>query len=352
MADLETRTEQATPRRREKHRDEGKVAMSRDLLSFAVLAGAAIGLVLVLDRASQQLSAATRVVLGDLDGVHRGTSSSHTGTLLSTAAMVLLPVGLLGSLGALGAGFAQTRGLFSAKAMKFDLSRLEPLQRLQQMLASKDAVLALLQASGKVAIIIAVTWQLFVEELGALVTAGHCPVPEILRLLASSTGRLGLRVILVLGLLAAVDYLLVHRRLAQQMKMSKQEVKDEHREHDGDPAVKQRQRARAREILRQRMLAQIPRADVVVVNPTHVAVALRYQAAEMPAPQVVAKGADVLAGRIRELARKHHIPIVHNPPLARALYAEVKVNRVVPGELYAAVAEVLAHVYRLRGRLS
>lgn len=133
--------------------------------------------------------------------------------------------------------------------------------------------------------------------------------------------------------------------------MSKQEVRDEAREHDGDPGVKRRQAMKRREMLRKSMMAQVRRADVVVVNPTHYAVALRYDAATMQAPQVVAKGHDDLAARIRAVARSYQVPVVHNPPLARALFAAVRIGRSVPAQLYGAVAEVLAHVYRIRGRV-
>jgi len=152
----------------------------------------------------------------------------------------------------------------------------------------------------------------------------------------------------VLGALAAVDYYLARRRMAEQMRMSPDEVKREHREQEGDPMIRGRRKARMRELARRRIAAAVAKADVVVVNPTHYAVALRYDDKTDAAPVVVAKGVDEQAEKIREIARSNSVPVLSRPPLARALYKHVKEGRVVPANLYRAVAEVLAYVYRIR----
>jgi flagellar biosynthetic protein FlhB len=152
----------------------------------------------------------------------------------------------------------------------------------------------------------------------------------------------------VLGVLAAVDYLLARRRMATQMRMTPDEVKRDHREQEGDPMIRGRRKQRMRELARRRIAKAVASADVVVVNPTHYAVALRYDDKKDAAPIVVAKGVDEQAEKIRELARGHSVPVVSRPPLARALYKHVKEGRVVPANLYRAVAEVLAYVYRVR----
>ncbi len=349
-AEHDGRTEQATPRKRSKHREEGKVPLSREILSLAVLLGGGAALLLALPHAGEELAQLCRVVLGGLDRVGSGGPEGWTAASLRAGAAVLLPVGIASTAGALCAGMAQTRGLFTMKSLRPRFSQVaNPLPQLRRLLFSKEALTTLLQAAFKVAVIVAATWHLFWQEMQVLSGLSGRPLAEGMNRLLGAVAGLGLRVIAVLALFAAIDYLLVRRRFEETIKMSKQEVKDEAREQDGDPEVKRRQRTRAREILRNQMLRAVTRADVVVVNPTHFAVALRYDAATMPAPQVVAKGSDELAAKIREVARSHQVPIVHNPPLARLLYAEVRLGRNVPVKLFGAVAEVLAYVYRLRG---
>jgi flagellar biosynthetic protein FlhB len=348
--DRENRTEQATPRRREKYREQGKIAMSQEIVSVAVLCGCGLVLSVVLGRAGDELKLLYRAVLGNLDGARAAGATELAEPVLRSAAVTFLPVAVAGSLSALASGFGQTRGLFAWSTLGVDFSRLSPLSKLKRMFFSKDALFAIGRSAGKVAVIIGFTWQLFWQELQTIVALGGRPPSEILPHLWSSTLRLGARVLPLLAAFAVLDFYLNRRRLERDMRMAKHEIKEEHREHEGDPEVKGRQRKRAREILKRLTSAQVKTADVVLVNPTHYAVALRYDAARAPAPQVVAKGQDEVAERIREVARQHQVPIVHNPPLARALYAEVRVGRLVPGRLYGAVAEVLAYVYRLRSR--
>lgn len=349
-AEHEGRTEKATPRKRGRLRDEGKVVISREVISLAVLLASGAALVLALPAAGEELALLCRIVLGGLDRVEHGGPEGWTAASLSVGTTILVPVGIAGSAGALCAGFAQTRGLFALKALRPRFAQLaNPLPQLRRLLGSKEALVTILQSTFKVAVIVAATWHLFWSEMQALAGLSGRPLGEGMTRLLSALCGLGARVIVVLVLFAVIDYLLVHRRMEESMKMTKQELKDEARESDGDPEIKRRQRSKAREILRNQMLHAVTRADVVVVNPTHFAVALRYDAAAMPAPQVVAKGKDEVAARIREVARSHRVPIVHNPPLARLLHAEVAVGRPIPIKLFAAVAEVLAYVYRLRG---
>jgi flagellar biosynthetic protein FlhB len=162
-------------------------------------------------------------------------------------------------------------------------------------------------------------------------------------------GRIALRASLALAALAAADYVMSRHRVEQQLMMSRQEIKDEHKQLEGDPRVKSRLKARARERLKRALVKQVKKSDVVVTNPTHVSVALRYRPRE-GAPVVTAKGYDEIAVHIRTLAKEHGINIIRSPALARALASRVRVGRTIPVDLYAAVAEVLAFVYRLRGR--
>ncbi|MCC6748499.1 MAG: EscU/YscU/HrcU family type III secretion system export apparatus switch protein [Deltaproteobacteria bacterium] len=349
-AEHDNRTEQATPKQRGKFVEEGKIWVSREVISMAVLVAAAATFALTVGGGSRALVEAFQKILGHLDEHSLESPGGWAGALLKAAALLVLPVGAAAVLAALIAGFAQTKGYFNFTSVLPKGERLNPLPRLQGLFFSKQALLTLLSSAGKVLVIGALTAQLFLRELEAIVEAGRLGVAEILAQLGGAVGRLSLRAIPILIVFAVIDWILGHRRMEEAMKMTKEDVRQEHKEQEGDPHIKGKRRAKQRELAKNRMMAQVPKADVVLVNPTHFAVALRYDAARMGAPRVTAKGADEVAARIRDLARKSHVPVIHNPPLARALHAQVAVNAEIPAALYGTVAEVLAFVYRLRGR--
>ncbi len=348
--DKETKTEEATGRQREKFRKDGKVATSKDVISVAVLVATCAALYVVIEHGGRKLLSTTSGMLGGLDRLVQTSSSAWTEPALDAGATLLVPVALAGVAGALAVGFTQTKGLFSLKVIKPNFNFANPLPKLKKMFISKEAATTILQSAGKVVVILAFTAQVFWNELKALVQVGAKTPIEILAHTGAVIVAIGLRVVPLLVIFAVIDWILNHRRMEEQMKMSMQEVKDEHKLHDGDPEVKRRQRRQARELATRGMLAQVPQADVVLVNPTHYSVALVYDAARMPAPAVVAKGKEELAARIREIARGAGIPVVHNPPLTRNLYAEVEVGCRGRGRSRGFVAEVLAYVYRLKGR--
>ena len=352
MADKESRTEKATPRRKEQARQrEGKVATSKEFYSVAVLIAGTAALCLVMDRAGGALLAFCRKVLGGLPEIATGGSAVWYEDALPTAALFLVPVSLAGATSVLATGFSQTRGLFTFKVIKLKLDKLNPLPKLKQMFISKQAAITLLQAAAKVGIITAFTFHLFWKEIQVVLGIGSRPPVEILSHLAEAVLRLGIRVVLLMLVFAVVDYVLAVRRYNKDLRMSHQELKEEHKQYEGDPEVKRQLYKRRLEMSRNRMMAEVANADVVLVNPTHYAVALRYSAAEMSAPQVTAKGEGEMARRIREKARSCNIPVMHNPPLTRAIFAEAKPGDEIPSRLFSLVAEVLAHIYKLRGRL-
>lgn len=348
--DRDGRTERATPRRRSRAREDGQVAVSREIISLAVLALGGFSLWLALDAGIASLRQTTRLVLGNLESEAVLTSGLVLERSALTFATFVLPCALGASCAALAVGFAQTHGLFVTKPLVPDLTKLNPLPKLGKMLWSKDAAVNLLQACGKVAVIGTLTVALYRAELPFLGSLSQLSLTDIQQYLSDKTVDFCLRSGALLALFAFIDLLVVRRRYEEQLKMTKQEIKDEHRDQEGDPEVKRRQRGRARQLLRQRMMAQVPQADVVVVNPTHYAVALRYDPQTMVAPHVLAKGKDHIAARIREIAREHRVPIMHDPPLARALHAQCEINQEIAPGLYAAVARVLAFVFNLPGR--
>jgi flagellar biosynthetic protein FlhB len=232
--------------------------------------------------------------------------------------------------------------------MAFKLERVAPFSGLRRVLASKDSWVQVGMALLKALVLGAAIW-LFIAEslphLGAL--SGMSLEPALVW-----TGGLVLRITLVAllasALLAAMDYLVARRRMHEQMKMTKQEIREEMKQQEGDPMVRARMRRRMRELGRNRMLADTRRADLVIVNPTHYSVALSYRVGQAGAPVLLAKGKDLMAAKIREIARQNQIPIVSNPPVARAVYAAGEVGREIPPRLYEMVARVLAWLYRMR----
>jgi len=277
--------------------------------------------------------------------------SRHLGALTWAWMAVLLPIGAVGIAMALGAALASGGWNLTFQPLAPNFGKLNPLTGLARMVAGQH--LGDLAKACTLALVLGLTGGLWLWlHLGRFHDALAMPLPAALAhtggaLLDGLTG-----LVVVLALFAAVDVPLQRRMLANRLKMSHQEAKQEHKEAEGNVEVKGRIKARMREMAKKRMLAAVPKADLVVMNPTHYAVALKYEEGRMAAPRVVAKGADLLALRIRDLAREHKVPVLQAAPLARALYAHSEVDHEIPARLFAAVAQVLAHVYQLRAALA
>ena len=337
------RTHKATPKRVRDFRKRGEIALSRDVVSAATLAGGFIGLVACSGTISNALLDLTRTATMAADG---GNLAAVAPAALRGFLVAASPAMIGAAIGALLAMLSQMGWPPAFKTPGFDLSKMSPIRNLMNtfslagMARRAGAAVAKLVLVG-VIVVMALRHHVVTETL----EAGK------LGSLAWSLVRRAMWLVLgVLAVLAAVDYFLARRRITEQMKMTSEEIKRDHREQDGDPMVKGRRRQRMREIARRRMAAAVATADVVVVNPTHYAVALRYDDKTDAAPVVVAKGIDEQAEKIREIARSKGVPVLSRPPLARALHKHVKEGRAVPSNLFRAVAEVLAYVYRLRTR--
>lgn len=347
--DSQDRNLPASARKIRKAREQGQVARSRDLGHFMLVATGA----LLLATASPWLA---RWLLDMVASDLRIAPSE----LRSTAAMgerlaqggarmlqVIVPVGLVmalaGVLGALAGGGWN----WSLKAVAPSLSKLNPIAGLGRFFSTEQLSQAL-KASLLTLVLGAVGAAYLYTRLDAFSGMLALPLPAA----ASGVGELllgGLALLLIaLGLFAAVDLPLQRQLLHKRLKMSQREARDEHRELEGNQEVKAKIRALMRDQVRRRMMAAVPGADLVVMNPTHYAVALKYEEGRMAAPRVVAKGLDLLAMRIRDLAQSNGVPVLQAPALARALYAHGEVDGEIPAALYAAVAQVLAYVYQLR----
>ncbi|AOK15341.1 flagellar biosynthetic protein FlhB [Burkholderia cepacia] len=343
------KTEAATPRRREKAREEGQVARSRELASFALLAAGFYGAWLLAGPSGGHLQAmlrgAFRFDRATAFDTNRMLSAAGSASLEGFAA--LLPLLALTGVAALLAPMALGGWLISQKTFELKFDRLNPISGLGRIFSIQGPIqlgmslakTLVVGGIGGVAI-----WRSKDELLGLATQPLGVALPDALHLVAVCCGTTVAGMLVV----AALDVPYQLWQYNKKLRMTKEEVKREHRENEGDPHVKGRIRQQQRAIARRRMMAAVPKADVVVTNPTHFAVALQYTDGEMRAPKVVAKGVNLVAARIRELAAEHNVPLLEAPPLARALYHNVELEREIPGSLYSAVAEVLAWVYQLK----
>lgn len=351
MADKSQRTEQPTARRIEKARREGRFPASREFVAAMqwaafVAAVAALG---------SWWAAGMRETLRGLlaEAFRRDLTLRTAAELAGRVALGLAPSLALGATAAaatLGAQLAVTRFGFSLKRLRPALDRLNPAARLRDL--PKQNIPLLFQSLWMLPLFAAALYLVIRANLDTLLAMPLAPPAWGARRLAEAVQALFWRAALVLAALGAWDLWRQRRRYLADLRMTRQEVRDEAKEVEGNPQVRARIRRLQRDLLRRRMMARVAKATAVIVNPTHYAVALRYRMEEMPAPVVVAKGKNWLALRIRQKAVAHQVPVVENPPLAQALYQSCQVGRPIPVHLYRAVAEVLAYIYRLmRGRL-
>ncbi len=345
------KTEAPTPRRMEDARKRGQVARSREvdsalviLATLAVFRFAGGGMWASLEGfAAEAWGRSSRDPLSMELTAHLGLQMTVF-TLLVLAPLIgaVTVIALLG-------GVAQTGGpLFSRQALAPKLSRLNPIQGGKRLVASRQAYVNLAKSLAKFLILGGISFLVFRSHWSEITTAGmQAGLGPAIAVLVDVTFDLVTWCAIALVVLAVADYLFQRRDMTRELRMSRQEVQDELKQSDGDPQMRA-QMARTRRQLLQRIMQSVPKADVVLMNPTHYAVALRYDPATSPAPVVVARGMNLVALRIREIAEEHGIVVITNPPLCRAIYKATRVGQEIPADLYEAVAEVLAFVYRLR----
>lgn len=352
MESSQDRNLPASERKLQKARSEGQVARSTDLTHLAVLgagAAAVLGLSpLLFERLklalSQQLSFDAATVLQPGTMMGRLQDMVWTGMSGAIAFAAIIMVAVVVSAVAGGGWVA------SLKPVMPDFSRLNPLTGISGLF-SKKKLAEIVKMTLVSIILIAIAGMFLKSGAGTLASLVLQPSVSSLRhLMDWLTAGMGLLLVVIL-LVALIDLPLQNFLHKSQLKMSRQEMKDEHKESDGNPQMKGRMRAKAREIAQRSSIKAVPKADFVVMNPTHFAVAIQYDEATMSAPRVISKGADLLAMKIRDIAKAHDIPVLQSPPLARALYANAELDESIPASLYTAVAQVLAYVYRLKAAL-
>uniref|UniRef100_A0A7C3UY96 Flagellar biosynthetic protein FlhB n=1 Tax=Desulfobacca acetoxidans TaxID=60893 RepID=A0A7C3UY96_9BACT len=351
MADeaYQDRTEEPTPKRRAEAREKGQVARSKDLSASLVLI---TGLVVLAFWSSIMGAKSAALVQSSLEGLRPGlvTSANLPALFLSYGqafGQLLAPLWLGLIVTALLANFLQGGWIFSSGRLAPDISRLQFFGGLKRLFSGTSLV-ELAKSLAKVSFIGLVVYYFIKNRLTDLFPLINQDAGQLLVFLKSTSFQLSGRVVLLLLALGILDYLYQRYQFGRRLRMTKQEVKDEMRQVEGDPRVKARLKSLMRQLASRRMMAAVPQADVVITNPTRLAIALKYDSSTMMAPQVVAKGRGFVAQKIIALAREAGVPRVENRELARSLFRLVEVGGIIPASLYRAVAEVLAYVYSLK----
>lgn len=350
-AEAEGRTEKATPKRQGEARRKGQIARSSELSSIAGLVAGVVALVVAGPHMLTRLEAMVTRGLAQA-GNPRLATAAGLGSLLSWAigsfTAAVAPVVIAAAIAGLLANLAQVRLTFSFSVFKPTLSKINPGSGLRRLFGPSGLVEAG-KATVKLAVVGGMAFLALWPHLPRFGTLIGIPPANLISQVGGEVISIVLRVGGVMLVLAVADYLWQRRKIDRSLRMTKEEVKQEARQTEGAPELRGAIKRKQFQLARRRMLAEVPTADVVVVNPTHYAAALRYDGST-PAPELVAKGVDHVAAAIRAVAEEHGVPIVANPPLARTLYRQVELGAEIPGELYAGVAEVLAYVYRIAGR--
>ncbi len=343
------KSEAATEQRREDFRKRGQVAQTKELGSVLTLLSVALmmwvmGRFLLAQVSELIASSLTSFVVsaarsGDyVPAVIFATKKAFFIGGPITAILMMIPI---------AATTLQVGLIYNEEALQFDLNRINPLEGLKRMLGLK-AIVEGLKSILKICLVSIVVYFVVRTQVLQIPSLINMDIAQLLRFTGELTVRLIFAVGIFMAILAASDYFFQRWDLEKQMRMTKQEVKEEHKSREGDPLIKARIRRIQREMANKRMMADIPKADVIITNPTHIACAIQYDPTNMIAPKLLAKGADLMAQKIREIAREHNIPIVENKPLARTIFKTMKIGHAIPRELFTAVAQVLSYVYKLK----
>jgi flagellar biosynthetic protein FlhB len=347
MSDKDQRTEQPSQQKLKKAREEGRFPVSKELVAgvqFAVFTGLATGMVATwwpaLRRTTREL-----LVLPFRMEVNAVTVQSTMlqyvlplGIGVCVAGLVMMGASLLTQLGVTGFGLAGTR-------LTPDLTRLNPLNNLREMPRRNKT--AFMEALMMLPVMMVISWMVVAERLNEFLRLPLMGLDAGVRVIGGALSGLLWKAVGIFLLWGAIDLFRQKKRYTDDLKMTKQEVREEYKQNEGSPEIKGKIRRLRRELLKRRMMSEVPKATAIIVNPTHYAVALRYNMQTMAAPKVVAKGKNYLAARIKQKAIENQVPVIENPPLARALYKSVEVGQDIPADLYRAVAEVLAYVFRM-----
>lgn len=349
------KTEDATPKKLSEARKDGKVAKSQDVIIAASLTGLFVMLKITIGYIGSSFLSLFEESYGMIynmvnDEFTLNSSATIIRFGMQEVMVIGIPLYLTGLITVLVANIYQVKWKVSFKIIQPKLSNINPISGFKKLL-SKEKIFELLKSILKVGIIGYVVYDALKEKWGLLFNMYELSLWDAISLIGDTVISLGLKICMFFIVIAVADFYYQKHRFKEDMKMTKQEVKDEYKNSEGDPQIKGQIRQKMREASQRRMMQSMPEADVVITNPTHLAVAIKYDRDSQSAPVVIAKGAGFLASKIKEAANENHVEIVENKPLARMLYYNVDIDAEIPPELYQMVAEVLAYVYNLKGKL-
>lgn len=348
--EFQERTEQATPKRREDVRKKGKIAKSYEFNSAIVILVSILVLYFGGSHGYQKISNLTRFVFSNLHliEISKDNVQKYATFFFSFFSLNFLPFLIFLTAIGVGANIIQSGYIFTLEPLKFDFDRLNPINGIKRILFSRRSLFELGKGFLKIGVIGLTSYFVLRGVIDDVIVLMDSDVNKIFNLMSSLAFSLLLKTGMVYFLLAIFDLAFQRWEYERELRMTRQEIKEEMKELEGDPLVKLRIRRRQREIVKMRMMQNVPKADVVITNPTHIAIALKYEPEKMNAPKVVAKGMNLIAEKIKEIAKRHGIPIVEDKPLAQALYKLVEIDEEIPPQLYKAVAKVLAYVFNLK----
>ncbi|OCS87689.1 flagellar biosynthesis protein FlhB [Caryophanon tenue] len=347
------KTEKATPKKRQDARKKGQVLKSQDVTAALLLLIMFLALFFIAPFMQERIlnilreSMETYVLVEDLS--IESTMKLYE-TYIIEMAIIVVPIMVMGMLAGVAANLLQFGFLFTMHPLKMDLKKMDPIKGLKKIFSVR-ALVDLVKSILKIAVIgtatVLVIW-IYLEDVLKL---AFMDPKDTMSMVATLTGIMGIIAALVLLLVSVIDYFYQRYDYEKNLKMSKQDIKDEHKNVEGDPQIKGKIKQKQREMAMRRMMQEVPNADVVITNPTHYAIALKYDGDSMDAPIVIAKGTDFVAQKIKLIAKQHDVVMVENRPLARSMYDQVEIGQAVPDDFFKAVAEVLAYVYRIKRKI-
>lgn len=346
------KTEQATPKKKDEARKKGQVARSSDLPGSFILLFMFLGFIMLGSYFKEHIM----MMFGNLfeDWLLMDLTTGNVMSLFNDVAiellLILLPIFAITVLIGILGNIVQFGFLLTGDPLKMKLDKINPLNGFKQIFSAKTAV-EFLKSVLKLLIVAVLVFMTISRDWDRILVLASLPIQQIFTFTAGLTVKLGIEIGAVLTVLALADFFYQTFEHNKSLRMSKQDIKDEYKKSEGDPLIKGKIRERQRRMAMQRMMQEVPKADVIITNPTHFAIALKYDATKMEAPKIIAKGMDHVALRIREIAKENGVVTMENKPLARALYERAEIGDVIPPDLFQAVAEVLAYVYKMKGRV-
>lgn len=347
------KTEKATPKKREDSRKKGQVLKSQDVTSAIVLLSVFLFLFFAAGYMKDRFykffkeTFHTYITMGKLD---IDQTMMIYMQVIKEMAFIMLPVMLIAMVAAIAGNIIQFGLLFTGEPLKFDLKKIDPIKGLKRIFSIK-AIVELLKSLLKISFIGGVTSIILYNNIDKVLNLAFKTPSAVMKTVGELVALMGIAASFVLLFISILDFLYQKFDYEKNLKMSKQDIKDEYKNSEGDPLIKSKIKQRQREMAMRRMMQEVPQADVVITNPTHYAIAIKYTDGDMDAPVVVAKGVDFIAQKIKLIAKENDIVTVENRPLARALYADTEVGDRIPDQFFKAVAEVLAYVYRIQRKI-